>query len=83
MRDENIIKYRVSNEVCDRAVRLRRELYQYSEIGFELDRTVALVRREIAEVGVPYTEEFGRSSIVCEIGSGEKNGGSPCGYGCT
>ena len=46
---------------------LRRELHQYPEIGFDLPRTLALVRRELDAMGIPYTEEFGRSSIVATI----------------
>ena len=49
------------------ATRLRRELHQYPEIGFNLPKTLALVRRELDAMGIPYTEEFGKSSIVGTI----------------
>ena len=49
------------------ATGIRRELHQYPEIGFDLPRTLALVRRELDAMGIPYTEEFGRSSIVATI----------------
>ena len=49
------------------ARRLRRELHQYPEIGFDLPRTLALVRRELEDMGIPYTEEYGRSGIVATI----------------
>ena len=52
------------------AVALRRELHQYPEIGFDLPRTLALVRRELEEMGIPYTEEYGRSGIVATINEG-------------
>lgn len=48
-------------------VALRRELHQYPELGFDLPRTLALVRRELEKLDIPYTEEFGRSSIVATI----------------
>lgn len=51
---------------------IRRELHQYPEIGFDLPKTLAVVRRELDAMGVPYTEEFGRSSIVATI-NGEKS----------
>ena len=51
----------------DYVVGLRRELHQYPEIGFDLPKTLALVRRELDAMGIPYTEEFGRSSIVATI----------------
>lgn len=49
------------------AVQLRRQLHQYPEIGFDLPKTLALVRRELDAMGIPYTEEYGRSSIVGTI----------------
>ncbi len=49
------------------ARKLRRELHQYPEIGFDLPRTLALVRRELENMGIPYTEEYGRSGIVATI----------------
>ena len=53
------------------AIALRRELHQYPEIGFDLPRTLALVRRELEAMGIPYTEEFGRSGIVATINEGK------------
>ena len=49
------------------AVNLRRELHMHPEIGFDLNNTLAVVRRELDAMGIPYTEEFGRSSIVATI----------------
>ena len=49
------------------AVKLRRELHSYPEIGFDLPKTLALVRRELDAMGIPYTEAFGKSSIVGTI----------------
>ncbi len=49
------------------AIRIRRQLHQYPEIGFALDRTLALVRHELDAIGLPYTEEYGRSSIVATL----------------
>ena len=49
------------------AVALRRELHQYPEVGFDLPKTLALVRRELDGMGISYTEEFGTSSIVATV----------------
>ena len=49
------------------AVSLRRELHMHPEIGFDLPNTLSVVRRELDAMGIPYTEEFGRSSIVATI----------------
>ena len=43
---------------------LRHELHQYPELEFDLPRTLAVVRRELDALGIPYTEDYGRSSIV-------------------
>ncbi len=49
------------------AVQLRRELHRHPEIGFDLPKTLALVRRELDLCGISYTEEYGKSSIVAII----------------
>lgn len=51
----------------DFAVKIRRELHMYPEVGFDLDRTLALLRRELDAIGVDYTEQYGRSSIVATV----------------
>ncbi len=51
----------------DYIIALRRELHQYPEVGFELPRTIALVKRELDQMGIPYTEKYGKSSVVATI----------------
>lgn len=53
-------------------VSVRRQLHEYPEVGFELEKTVQLVTGELDAMGVAYTTKYGRSSVVAEIGSGEK-----------
>ncbi|MBE6629978.1 MAG: amidohydrolase [Ruminococcaceae bacterium] len=48
-------------------VNLRRELHQHAEIGFDLPETLAILRRELDALGVPYTEQYGKSSIVATV----------------
>jgi len=43
---------------------LRRELHMYPELEFELPKTLALIRRELETLDIPYTEAYGKSSIV-------------------
>ena len=50
---------------------LRHELHQYPEIGFDLPKTLAIVRRELDGMGIPYTEQYGKSSIVGTINPGK------------
>ena len=49
------------------AKEIRRELHEFPEIGFDLPKTLALVRRELDKMGIPYTEKYGKSSIVATI----------------
>ena len=51
-------------EDLEHIVAIRRELHRFPEIGFDLPRTVALVKRELDAMGIPYTEEYGKGSVV-------------------
>ena len=54
-------------------LRIRRELHQIPEIGYELPKTLAVVRRELDAIGIPYTEQYGQSSIVATLNEGIGN----------
>ncbi len=45
-------------------IKLRHEIHEYPELEFDLPKTLAVVRRELDALQIPYTEEYGRSSIV-------------------
>jgi len=55
------------------ATALRHELHQCPEIGFDLPETLAIVRRELNAMGITFTEEYCKSSIVGTINP-EKSG---------
>ena len=57
----------ISNETYEYAVQMRRQIHQYPELGFDLDRTLALVCSELDAMGIPYTEKYGKSSIVATV----------------
>ena len=61
--------------VCqEELVRIRRELHMYPELRWDLDRTAALVRRELDAIGVSYeADKYGRNTIVATINP-EKTG---------
>lgn len=46
---------------------LRHELHRFPELAFDLPKTLALVRRELDALGIPYTEQYGDSSITAFI----------------
>ena len=54
------------------AVDIRRKLHMYPEVGFELPRTLALLRAELDAMGVEYTENYGKSSLVATINPHKK-----------
>lgn len=47
--------------------KIRRKLHQYPEMGFELERTVTLLKDEMDKMGVSYTDKYGKSSLVAVI----------------
>ena len=55
------------------AQKLRRELHQYPEIGYELPKTIAVVKRELDTIGLPYTEQYGKGSVVATLNEGKGN----------
>jgi len=61
----DIISIAVDNEYL---VAIRRELHMYPELGWDLDRTAALVRRELDAMGVQYEADvYGRNTVVATI----------------
>lgn len=46
---------------------LQHELHRIPELGFELPRTVAVVKRELDKIGIEYTEKYGKGSIVADL----------------
>ena len=55
-------------------VRIRRTLHEYPELGWELQRTSALVREELDKAGIPYeADRYGKNTVVATINP-EKSG---------
>ena len=54
-------------------IRIRRELHQIPELRYDLPKTLALIRRELDAMGVPYTEQYGTSSIIATLNEGVGN----------
>lgn len=47
---------------------IRREIHRHPELGCDLPNTVSIVKRELDSMGIPYTEQFGKGSVVGYIG---------------
>ena len=52
---------------------LQHELHRVPELGFDLPRTTAIVKRELENIGIEYTEKYGKSSIVAELNPEKTN----------
>lgn len=57
----------------DYIISLRHEIHQYPEIGFDLPKTIALVKRELEKLGIEYSEKYGESSVVGIINPDKKH----------
>ena len=53
-------------------VELRRRIHRRPELGFDLPETVALVKQELEKLGISYTEEYGKCSVVATLGAGAR-----------
>lgn len=51
----------------DYIISIRRELHKYPELHYDNPTTLSILRRELESMGIGYTEEYGKSSIVATI----------------
>jgi amidohydrolase len=57
--------------IADELIRLRRDIHQHPELGFEEFRTAALVVDTLAELGIEAQAGIGRTGVMAQIGSGD------------
>ncbi|MBQ9545363.1 MAG: amidohydrolase [Clostridia bacterium] len=55
------------------AADIRRRIHRYPETGFDLERTLALIKGELEKIGVDYTLKYGKSSLVATINPEKTN----------
>lgn len=54
------------------AFEIYKDLHECAEVGFELPETVKIVKKELCDLGIDYTEKYGKGSVVAEIGNGKR-----------
>lgn len=55
----------------DEMISVRRQIHSYAEVGFELDKTVKLVKDTLCKIGLE-PKRVGRGGVVAELGEGER-----------
>ena len=59
-------------KIYEHSFALYKELHQFPEIGFDLDKTVKIVKNELTALEISFTEKYGKGSVVAEIGKGKR-----------
>jgi len=57
--------------LSDELIRLRRDIHQHPELGFQEFRTSALVADTLTEIGIEAQTEIGRTGVIGQIGNGK------------
>ncbi len=60
-----------ANNLKDELVRLRRDIHQHPELGFQEFRTSALVADTLSEIGIDVKTGVGKTGVVGELGTGD------------
>jgi amidohydrolase len=60
-----------AQSLADKLIRLRRDLHQHPELGFQEVRTAAVVADTLKELGIAVQTGVGRTGVVGQIGSGD------------
>lgn len=55
----------------DEMIRIRRDIHQHPELGFQEFRTSSLVADTLSEIGIQVKTGIGRTGVIGEIGSGD------------
>lgn len=58
-----------AQKLSDEIIRLRRDIHQHPELGFEEFRTSALVADTLAEIGIEHKTGIGRTGVMGQIGN--------------
>lgn len=57
----------------DYIIKIRRQLHQIPEVGFDLPKTIELVCKELDAMEIPYTRDIGKSCVIATLNEGVGN----------
>lgn len=57
-----------AQQIADELIRIRRDIHQHPELGFQEFRTAALVADTLREIGLSPRTQIGRTGVVAELG---------------
>ncbi len=63
--------YQQAQALADELIRLRRDIHQHPELGFEEVRTAALVANTLEELGLTVQTGVGKTGVVGQLGTGD------------
>lgn len=66
------MNFKEKAEILETAKKFYRDLHKRPEIGFDLPFTTGYVKDRLKEFGIDFTEKYGKSSVVAEIGHGDE-----------
>lgn len=67
-----IAKEFITEEDLQYAIRIRREIHEHPELGFDLPNTTGIVKRELEKMGIAWHDHYCVGCVSCYIGSGGK-----------
>ena len=65
------VRERINKENFENAVALRNELHKNAEVGFKMDKTLAIIEAELDRLDIKH-EHCSKSGICAVIGKGDK-----------
>jgi len=55
------------NKYLDYCIKVRRDIHMYPETGYDIDRTIEYIARELDKLGIKYYKNIGISSLVAVL----------------
>lgn len=80
---ENICSLEEAQKISNKIVQWRRDLHKIPEIGMELPKTEAYLKKILEQLDIKYKSYSGHSGLTVDFGRKRKNRGHTGRYGCS